>query len=61
MAKSKLNTLIEKYTNELNIRKHNMSEMGESLNDTERHHEELAIRKNAEMVRDLKSLLPKKK
>lgn len=60
MAKTKLETLIEKYSNELKIRKHNMSEMGESLNDTERHHEELAIRKNAEIVRDLKSLQNKK-
>lgn len=54
--KTKIDLLIEKYTTQLNTRKHNMSDMGESLSDNERHYEELAIRRDAEFIRDLKTL-----
>jgi hypothetical protein len=54
--KTKVDLLIDKYTEALNTRKHNMAETGESMNDTERYHEELAIRRDAEIIRDLKTL-----
>ena len=58
--KSKLTLLIEKYTGELNNRKENREREMEHWNDTEMHLEDLAIRKNAEFVNDLKTLRKRK-
>jgi len=60
MRKSKLTLLIEKYTKQLATRKENRAEMMESQSDQENHLEDLAIRRDAEFIRDLKTLKPKR-